>query len=163
MLNRLLITVHWVLFLWVLCWPTAIIIEESKLYNLPRGTVDFLFIGGILAAVYIVALWIIKGRWIWFPWQNYRGWGERKLGRLFIAIHWLVFLAFGYSIIGTLSGLFAIFVMAGDALNHLSSYEGLLEFLLVIGPVIWIPPAFLLIDWIVNGKLTWFPWKRNKK
>ena len=150
--------VHWVLFLWVLCWPTAIIIEESTLYNLPRGTVDFLYIGGILAAVYIVALWIIKGRWIWLPWQNYRGWGEQKLDKLFKAIHWLIFITFCAHFF------FFFFSLGMVLLNHLLFREGLLGFLLVIGPVTWIPLAFLLIDWIVNGKWTWFPWnrKRNK-
>mgnify|MGYP006169174553 CR=1 FL=1 len=159
MLNRLLITIHWAMILWVLCWPAAIIIEVSQLYNLPRETADFLFIGGILAAVYFVALWIIKGRWILFPLQNYRGWGEQKLGRLFIAIHWLVFLASGSFIMF----LFSFSILAGGASSHLLFYEGLPRFLLVIGPVTWIPLAFLFIDWIVNGKWIWFPWNRNKE
>ena len=74
MLNRLLMAVHWVLFLWVLTWP-CLIINALLGKPLAVGWVtseieDFLITGGVLAVVYIITLWIIKSRWIVFPWQH---------------------------------------------------------------------------------------------
>jgi hypothetical protein len=71
MLNRLLMVIHWVLFLWVLGWPFGIInaLLGEPVY-ITRAAIEFLQIGSGLAVVYIILLWIIKHRWIWFPWQH---------------------------------------------------------------------------------------------
>ena len=74
-LNRLFMAVHWILFLWVLCWPLAIIITlvevaGIRLFRFPREADEFLWIGGVGFVVYIPALWIIKGRWTFCPWQH---------------------------------------------------------------------------------------------
>ena len=70
MLNRLLIVVHWFLFVWGLGMFLGLI------WSLLNGGYikisDFLELetGIVLAVVYPIALWIIKHRWIWFPWQH---------------------------------------------------------------------------------------------
>ena len=71
MLNRLLMAVHWVLFLWFLVVPiTIILLVFDKALDV-RGEDSWLVVGGlILSVVYVIVLWIIKSRWIWFPWQH---------------------------------------------------------------------------------------------
>ena len=32
----------------------------------------------------------------------------------------------------------------------------------IAGLMTWIPIVFVLIDYVINGKWTWLPWKRNK-
>ncbi len=76
MLNRLLMVVHWFLFLWFLFYPIVAVIDvthyllgtQTWLYT--RLYETFLGYGFVLFFVYIIALWIIKHRWIWFPWQH---------------------------------------------------------------------------------------------
>ena len=67
------------------------------------------------------------------------------LDRLFLGLHWIAFIAF--VIFGSLFVL--VLIVEGD---------GELNFFLVV----LLLPIFLFIDWIINGKWTWFPWQRNK-
>jgi len=67
-LNRLLMAVHWFLFIWFLGFPTAIVVEIFDKVPSKFGTA--LYTGLILFLIYVVALWVIKSRWIWFPWQH---------------------------------------------------------------------------------------------
>jgi len=60
--------VHWVLFLWFLLFPTAIIIEVFD--KVPSKFGPILYTGLGLFVVYVIALWIIKSRWVFFPWQH---------------------------------------------------------------------------------------------
>ena len=76
MLNRLFMVIHWILFLWTSCYPTVIVFDlfhyanDTQKYIFSIGHKDFLGTGLILFFVYVVVLWVIKNRWIWFPWQH---------------------------------------------------------------------------------------------
>ena len=84
------------------------------------------------------------------------------LGRLFLGLHWIFFIAF--VAIGCLAVLTMIVNGTGSVLRGIWGMLGFDKDLwgfLFIGAITWIPPVFLFIDWVVTGKLTWFPWKRN--
>jgi len=68
------------------------------------------------------------------------------LGRLFLGLHWIVFIAF------VIFGSLVVLVLIGDPGANF----------LVVGWVLLLLPIFLFIDWIINGKWTWFPWQRSK-
>jgi len=85
------------------------------------------------------------------------------LGRLFLGIHWILFIAF-VGIWGII--LLAIITKGTDqtfrAYGILFDGYGLGE-ILFSGAMSWIPIVFLFIDYVINGKWTWLPWKRNKE
>jgi hypothetical protein len=68
MLNRLLMAVHWFLFIWFLGFPTVIVVEFFDKVSSQLGS--FVYTGLILFLNYVIVLWLFKRRWIWFPWQH---------------------------------------------------------------------------------------------
>jgi len=91
------------------------------------------------------------------------------LGRLLYGIHWVLFLWF----VGMWGLIILELVIEGntkprEVIEPLEVIErglgfrrGLDDFLYA-SSLTWIPPLFLFIDYVVNGKWTWFPWERNK-
>jgi len=87
------------------------------------------------------------------------------LGKFLLKMHWVLFLIF--------VGLWCYWVFSlyesneSDLTQFLSGYvKGLLfqvgvRAAIVAGLSSWIPVLFLLIDYFINGKWTWFPWKRT--
>ena len=88
------------------------------------------------------------------------------LNRLFLVIHWLMFITFclhwavfiwvrytnGFATDDVLSSLMATIFWSNSAYSNYY-FTGLgLHF----------PVLFLLVNFIVLGKWTWFPWQRNK-
>ena len=90
------------------------------------------------------------------------------LGRLFFRIHWILFIAF----VGT-QGIFLLsIIIAGGTDTPFRPFEAYKEMfdgdtglkgILFSGAMTWIPIVFLFIDYVINGKWTWFPWQRNKE
>ena len=84
------------------------------------------------------------------------------LNRLYLGIHWIIFLAF--------FGIWALFLlslMIGspdkvlDDLRDLFIGDHGFQGILFSGAMTWIPVGFFLIDYITNGKWIWFPWQRD--
>ncbi len=70
MLERILIIIHWLVYGLVLLTIFSVIIRLIKNGQLDAATQDiFRYSIGALAA-YITILWIIKRKWIYFPWQH---------------------------------------------------------------------------------------------
>ena len=71
MLGRLLQVIQWFSFagccLGLFLWFMEGIVDEYPMRK-SDYQVSFLFIGQYIG--YVVVLWIIKHRWIWFPWQH---------------------------------------------------------------------------------------------
>ena len=88
------------------------------------------------------------------------------LGRLFFGIHWILFIIFIASWLVVI-----LFILNGDMELNKFALVYMENILFVRGPssgihsglASWIPVLFLFIDYVVNGKWTWFPWKRNKE
>lgn len=87
------------------------------------------------------------------------------LGRLFFGIHWILFIAFV-----AMCGLFLVAIIVdGGTDTPLSDLKEMLvgdrglDGILFSGAMTWIPPVFLFIDYVINGKWIWFPWKRDKE
>ena len=89
------------------------------------------------------------------------------LGRLIFGIHWVLFviflglwilcisaLAYNFETNNTEDILFEFL----DALFYKKDALGFIS----VGLMTWIPVLFLFIDYVINGKWTWFPWQRNK-
>jgi hypothetical protein len=85
------------------------------------------------------------------------------LGRLFFGIHWILFLAFvgmwSFFLLGIIFEGTDIYVRG--FIKMFDGDRGLVGRLLS-GAMTWIPPVFFFIDYVVHGKWTWLPWKRNK-
>ena len=84
------------------------------------------------------------------------------LYRLFLGLHWIFFIAFVAS-----WGLLIGVELKDDSFSFERELIEIVESVhpidTIMGAVMfYIPPVFLFIDWVVNGKWTWFPWKRNK-
>lgn len=87
------------------------------------------------------------------------------MSRIFSRIHWVLFIIFA------ILWLYWILSLVGsnevDLTQFLSGYvKGVLfqvglKVAIVAGLSSWIPVLFLFIDFFVNGKWTWFPWKRT--
>jgi len=87
------------------------------------------------------------------------------LGRLFFAIHWVLFAIF--------VGLWFIWFLAGledddmwakvtrDFLRELQYKRDTSDFVSA-ALMTWIPVLFFFIDYVVHGEWTWFPWERSK-
>jgi len=70
MLSKLLIIIHWLIYGLVLLTIFSIILSLIKNEQVDAATQDiFRYSVGALAA-YITIIWIIKRRWIYFPWQH---------------------------------------------------------------------------------------------
>jgi hypothetical protein len=87
------------------------------------------------------------------------------LGKFFLKIHWVLFIIF---VSLWLYWIFSLYIGGGgDLTQFLSGYvKGLLfqvgvKVAIIAGLTSWIPVLFLLVDYFVNGKWTWLPWKRN--
>ena len=85
------------------------------------------------------------------------------LSRLFLGIHWILFIAF------VVIGCFFVLVMIVDGpdlmfrvFGRMLQFRRGLDGFLATSSVTWMPLVFLFIDWIINGKWTWLPWQRNK-
>tara|TARA_R110002012_G_scaffold159321_2_gene320984 strand:+ start:415 stop:684 length:270 start_codon:yes stop_codon:yes gene_type:complete len=87
------------------------------------------------------------------------------LGRLFFGIHWVLFVIF----VG--SWLVVILLLLVGDMEQSTFASVYMENILFVrglssgihsGLASWIPVLFLFIDYVVNGKWTWFPWQRNK-
>tara|TARA_R110002012_G_scaffold159321_2_gene320983 strand:+ start:179 stop:406 length:228 start_codon:yes stop_codon:yes gene_type:complete len=72
MLNRLLMAVHWALSLWILIVPMMFVTNLVGLHRLidKVNWTGLVFAGAGAYVIYMIALRIIKSRWIWFPWQH---------------------------------------------------------------------------------------------
>ena len=85
------------------------------------------------------------------------------LGRLFFGIHWVLLIAF----VG-IWGLFLVAIIDGGTDKAFRVFEDMLDGerglggIFFSGAITWIPIVFLFIDYVINGKWTWLPWKRNK-
>jgi hypothetical protein len=70
MLGRLLQVIQWISFagccLGLFIWFWEGIVEDNPIRK-SELEISFLFVGQYIG--YVVVLWIIKHRWIWFPWQ----------------------------------------------------------------------------------------------
>ena len=85
------------------------------------------------------------------------------LNRLFLGIHWILFIAF--VVIGCLFVL-AMILQGTDRilrdLGRMLEFKNGIDGFLFVGAITWMPPVFLFVDWIINGKWAWFPWQRSK-
>ena len=77
--------------------------------------------------------------------------------RLMFLSHWAVLLLFG-----ALTLFLGIYIVEGDHF-FLKSYGrffwlNIEAWALYLGPLV----VFYLIDYIINGKITWLPWERDK-
>ena len=86
------------------------------------------------------------------------------LHKLFLGLHWVVYLAF--------FGIWTLFFLAliigspdkvFEDLEKLFDRDNNLQGILFSGAMTWIPIVFLFIDYVVNGKWTWFTWQRDKE
>ena len=88
------------------------------------------------------------------------------LGRLFFGIHWVLFVIFVGSWLVVI-----LLLLVGDMEQSTFASFYMENVLFVRGPssgihsglTSWIPVLFLFIDYVINGKWTWFPWQRNKE
>ena len=72
MLGRLLQVIQWISFAvfllgGLLIWFMEGVVDDRPMLKYEYQMV-FLYTGQYI--VYVVILWIIKHRWIWFPWQH---------------------------------------------------------------------------------------------
>jgi len=89
------------------------------------------------------------------------------LNRLFFGIHWVLFVIFlGFWILAIL--LYADNFETGNTKKILKEFFEILFYqedtnsFIIVGLMTWIPIVLLFIDYVITGKWTWFPWKRNK-
>lgn len=85
------------------------------------------------------------------------------LNRLFIGLHWIVYLAFfGIWTLFFLSLIIGSADKVYDELEKLLTNDENMGAIIFSGAMTWIPILFLLIDYLVYGKWTLFPWQRGK-
>ena len=70
MLNRLLIIVHWLIYGFVLLCIFSVALLLAATGEVDTQTQEFFRYSVVSLALYIFVLWLIKRKWIYFPWQH---------------------------------------------------------------------------------------------
>jgi len=73
MINRLLMGIHWILYGFVILsiFSVFLMLVEKGLVDPP--TENIFRYSVVALAFYIGAVWVIKKRWVYFPWQHDKG------------------------------------------------------------------------------------------
>ena len=76
MLDRFFIAIHWAVFLYALILPTSFV-PYPYIEFIVKEYIEFLIPGNPFSsllpyAVFIIVLWIIKGKFILLPWKHGR-------------------------------------------------------------------------------------------
>jgi hypothetical protein len=69
MLNKLLILTHWSLYGLVLLVIFSVVLELAETGSVDMKTQDIFRYSVIALALFTSIVWLIKRRWIYFPWQ----------------------------------------------------------------------------------------------
>jgi hypothetical protein len=70
MLNKFLILMHWILYGLVVLSIFSIVLESIKSGYIDAKTQDIFRYSVVALAFFISMVWMIKRRWIYFPWQH---------------------------------------------------------------------------------------------
>ena len=76
MLDRFFIAIHWAVFLYALMFPTVVVLHTGFDVSIRKFVESVLFGEEMFPllpyAVFIIVLWIIKGKLILLPWKHGR-------------------------------------------------------------------------------------------
>jgi len=82
--------IHWILYGFIILSIFSVILTLVEKGLVDTATEDVFRYSVIALAFFIRAAWIIKKRWIYFPWQHDKD-GGGMLDRLVSLIHWVSF------------------------------------------------------------------------